>query len=349
MRGRHAAAKGRRVSVAVGDVGESMTRFLRTGGENSLPAILFGLAGLFFVVFSLMSPAFLGRSNLISLQRTVAVELICGLAQLAVLAIGGVNIAVGATGVAAAMAAGWMMQEVGAGWFPAIIAALALGAVIGAAAGFAVVRTRTSSFIITLTMTSIVFGAMVVTTQATGFNKLPEGLMTFARLRLAGGYVTPLFGIALLVSLMVFLVLGRTVTGREILLTGSNPRAAHASGIPTRHLVIFCHAASGLLAAVAGIVLMLRNNAAIPSMAGSLGQEWLLPSFIIPILGGASLFGGKASVMGCIAAACLFAILRSGLLISGINDFLLQMIFGLLLLAAVIAGQLLTSREGRWA
>ncbi|MEQ1954632.1 ABC transporter permease [Mesorhizobium sp. CN2-181] len=317
----------------------------RLKGRLSLPAILFCLAGAFAAAFALLSPEFLNRANLISLQRSVAVELIIGLAQLAVLAIGGVNIAVGATGVAAAMAAGWLMQEAGTAWLLALPAALLLGTAIGATSGYVVVRTRTNSFIITLTMTTIVFGAMVVATKATGFNRLPTDLTAFARLRLAGGYVTPLFAIALLASGLVFLVLNRTVTGREILMTGANPRAAHASGIATRKLVVFCHAASGLLAAIAGIVLMLRNNAAIPSMAGNLGQEWLLSSFIIPILGGASLFGGRASVAGCIGGALLFAVLRSGLLTSGINDFLLQMIFGLLLLATVVAGQMAAARD----
>jgi ribose transport system permease protein len=304
--------------------------------------ILFVLAAAFTVAFALLSPAFLSRANLIALQRIVAVELLTGLAQLAVLAIGGVNIAVGATGVASAMAAGWLMQQAGVSWVVALPAALALGAVIGGLSGYTVVRAATNSFIVTLTMTSIVFGAMVVTTQATGFNRLPPALVDFARLRLLSGYVTPLILITLVAAVLVFIALNRTVTGREILFTGANPRAAHASGIATARLVVLCHTASGLLAAAAGIVLMLRNNAAIPSMAGNLGQEWLLPSFTIPILGGASLLGGRASVAGAVAAALLFAILRSGLLMSGINDFLLQMIFGILLLATVIAGGLAT-------
>lgn len=310
------------------------------------PFVLTILALVLIVAFACVAPGVVSRPNIFLVQRGLALDLIVAFSQLMVLAVGGINIAVGAIGVAAAMVGGWAMQSAAAPIGVAIALALATGAAIGAVAGVIVVRARSNSFIVTLTLTSVVFGAAVLATKATGFNQLPPEFISFGRERLAGGYVTPLFLIALLVAAAVGLLLRFTVLGRAILLTGANPRVAHASGVRTGRIVVFCQAASGFLAAVAGVVLMLRNGAAIPSMAGNLGQEWLLPSFIIPILGGTSMFGGRVSISGCFAAALLIAVIRSGLLMSGVSDFDVEMCFGAVLLLAVIVSRYASTGDG---
>jgi ribose transport system permease protein len=313
---------------------------------RSQPFILVALALLLVVAFASFSSGIISRANIFLVQRGLAVDLIVAFAQLMVLAVGGINIAVGATGVAAAMVAGWAMQSAALPIGIAIAMALATGAAIGAAAGLVVVRARINSFIVTLTLASIIFGATVLATKATGFNQLPPAFVSFGRERLAGGYLTPLFLFALIVAAAASLLLHFSVLGRAILLTGANPRVAHASGVRTGRIIAFCQAASGFLAAAAGVVLMLRNGAAIPSMAGNLGEEWLLPSFIIPILGGTSMFGGKVSISGCFAAALLIAVIRSGLLMSGVSDFYVEMCFGAVLLVAVIVSRYAATSEG---
>ena len=320
-------------------------RFL-SAVARSQPFILATLALLLIVAFASFTPSIISRANIFLVQRGLAVDLIVAFSQLMVLAVGGINIAVGATGVAAAMVAGWAMQTEALPIGIAIALALASGAAIGAVAGLVVVRAGISSFIVTLTFASIVFGATVLATKATGFNQLPTAFVSFGRERLAGGYLTPLFLFALLVAAGASLLLHFSVFGRAVLLTGANPRVAHASGVRTARIVLLCQAASGFLAAVAGVVLMLRNGAAIPSMAGNLGEEWLLPSFIIPILGGTSMFGGKVSITGCFAAALLIAVIRSGLLMSGVSDFYVEMCFGAVLLIAVIVSRYAATSEG---
>jgi ribose transport system permease protein len=63
-----------------------------------------------------------------------------------------------------------------------------------------------------------------------------------------------------------------------------------------------CHVLSGALAAVVAMMVVARNGAAIPSMAGQLGQDWLLPAFLVPVLGGTLLIGGRVSVLGAFLA-----------------------------------------------
>jgi ribose transport system permease protein len=93
---------------------------------------------------------------------------------------------------------------------------------------------------------------------------------------------------------------------------------------------------SGLLAALAALMLVTRTGAAIPSMAGQLGQDWLLPAFLGPVLGGTLLQGGKVSVLGTCLGALLVTMLTSGLLLLQLGEFWVQTFLGLLLLLAVL-------------
>jgi len=90
------------------------------------------------------------------------------------------------------------------------------------------------------------------------------------------------------------------------------------------------------LAAVAGLLLVARTGAAIPSMAGQLGQDWLLPAFLGPVLGGTLLTGGRVKVLGTLLGAFLVTMLTTGLLLLQVGAFWLQAFLGLLLLVAVL-------------
>jgi ribose transport system permease protein len=91
-----------------------------------------------------------------------------------------------------------------------------------------------------------------------------------------------------------------------------------------------------LLAATAAMMVTARTGAAIPSMAGHLGQDWLLPAFLAPVLGGTLLTGGRVSVLGTFLGAVLVSLLSSGLLLLQVGEFWVRAFLGLLLLAAVL-------------
>jgi ribose transport system permease protein len=113
---------------------------------------------------------------------------------------------------------------------------------------------------------------------------------------------------------------------------GANARAAELSGIPVGRVTIFVHTLSGLLAALAGLMTMTWLGAAMPSV----GQDWLLPSFLAPVLGGTLLAGGYVSIVGAILGALLVTTIRSGLLVLQVGNFRLQLFLGLILLVAVM-------------
>ena len=104
-----------------------LQRFLLSN-EFGLIVLIIVFAAIFWAV----SPMFLSKFSLYALGRTAAVNIMIGFAMMVVIVTGGLNLAVGAIGVCAAMAGGWLMQEVGLHWAPALLGGLALGAALGA-------------------------------------------------------------------------------------------------------------------------------------------------------------------------------------------------------------------------
>jgi ribose transport system permease protein len=294
---------------------------------------LFAIVALLWVVFSALAPGFTSPINLFSIGRSLAVDIVIGFSQMVVLATGGMNLAVGSIGVCAVMASGFLLQDLGLPIPLALAGALALGAGLGWLNGVAIVRTGVNAFIITLASASLFLGAMLILTKAVPYNGLPPEIGAFGRMRI-GGYVSPLLIIALVIGAALYVLYRHSALGRQILAAGANPRAAAMSGVPVDRVIVISHTLSGLLAATAGLMIVARLGAAMPSVGG---EEWLLPSFLGPVLGGTLLAGGSVAVVGTIIGAALVTTIRSGLLVLQIGNFWLQLFLGLILLAAVMA------------
>ncbi len=317
------------------DAPATARRSLRGAGLLSVEFGLVVLLLLFCTGFAWLTPGFTSPFSLFALTRTGAVNVIVGLAMMTVIVTGGLDLSIGAIGVSAGMAAGWTMQVLG---WPApvgILSGLAIGALLGLANGLLIVRTRMHSFVVTLGTMSVFFGAMIVLTHAQPFNDLPNGFTAFARIHW-WRVVSPMLAVAFAAGLLLQLLYRVTPLGREMLAAGANARAALLSGIDVARAIVLCHALAGLLAGVAGVLLTMRNGAAIPAMAGNLGQDWLLPAFLGPVLGGALLSGGRVSVVGAVLGGLLVTVLNSGLLLLHVGEFWVQFFLGVLLLGAVL-------------
>jgi ribose transport system permease protein len=224
-----------------------------------------------------------------------------------------------------------LLQTLGLPIWLAVIGALALGAGLGWLNGFAIVRTGVNAFVITLASANLFSGGMLILTKAVPLNGLPPEVGAFGRMKL--GFVSPLLIVALALGVALFILFRYTLLGRQILAAGANPRAAAMSGVPVGRVIITTHALSGLLAAIAGVLLVTRLGAAMPSVGGN---DWLLPSFLGPVIGGTLLSGGFVSVIGTVLGALLVTTIRSGLLVLQIGSFWLDFFLGVILLFAVL-------------
>jgi ribose transport system permease protein len=289
----------------------------------------------FCLVFGFAASAFTSRINVYSMSRSIGIDGVIGLAMMTVLVTGGLNLALGAVGVCAAMVVGWGLETLGIGIAPSILLGVVAGAALGAINGLIVVTTRLHSFVVTLATMSIFFGTMILLSGARAFNALPPALTGFGRIRIHGE-ISPLLLLMLAVAAILFYLYRYTALGREMLAAGANPFAAKLSGLPVERLFVQCHALCGALGAIAGVMASIRNGAVVPSMAGPLGADWLLPAFLAPVLGGTLLSGGAVSVVGAILGTVFVEVISSGLYMLQIGQFWIQTALGVVLLAAIL-------------
>jgi ribose transport system permease protein len=287
-----------------------------------LPILLLG------IVFSVTTKGFLSNYNLQSLGRIVGVTAIVGLSQLCVLAIGHFNLALGSMACLSGMLTCGLMEVFGFDTTLAIVAGIVAGTASGYIQGFLIVKTGINPFIITLSLTSIYQGLTIGVTRGALYQKLPEGFKAIGKVNVAG--IPVLLIIAVVFAVILFMVMQKSLVGRQLLAIGANPRAANFSGIEVGKMTITAHTLSGLLAAVAGILQVSRLGVG----QSSVGADWMLISFAAPVLGGTLLSGGKVNIVGTLFGAVLMSIIVNGLIMVNISQYWFQAFMGLILLGA---------------
>jgi len=302
------------------------------------------------VVFGALRPVFFNEKLvLFPMLRDVATFTVVGLSQMAVLSIGHLNLAVGRMAAFGAMFTGMTYDLAGLGLVPGILAALCAGLAIGALTGWIIARSGVHSFIVTLAMDFALLGLVTLVytglTEVAAFTEKPEGLRAVRSNSLddvcVGGFCGPssvpwLLGFTLVALVGVGYLFRSARLGRELLMVGSNERAARLSGVPTVRRVIAAHALSGLLAGLAGFML----GATTGSFKATIGEEFLLTSFLGPVLGGTLLVGGTVSTLGTFLGTLLVAEIRRGLDLLQVGLENLNLYLGVILLLAISAQRL---------
>lgn len=314
-------------------------RFLGLMQSNTSGLII--LTALSWTIYQAVGEGFLSSFNLFSLSQLAAQTAIIGFAQLVVLAIGRLNLAVAAIAVTVVMFTGWLIGVIGIPPLLGIPAGLVLGAAIGAFTGWLELKTGLQSFIVTLAMQSVCIGAVLIISRGVSVSTLPASMTSFGGAMLFVPELSVLVVPALLSAGFLWYLYLRTALGWKMLAVGANQRAAELSGVAVPHVVILSFAISGSLAGAAGLMEMARVAAALPS----LGAGWLLASFIVPILGGTALAGGSVSVGGALVAAIFIASVNSGLVSINVEAYWQQFAQAAVLLLAVLLDQL---RRRKW-
>lgn len=227
----------------------------------------------------------------------LAIPILIGLAQMAVLSVGQLNLAVGAMGGASAAIMAQMMVALNAPIWLAMLTGFLAATLMGAINGFLVVVTRLNGFIITLGTLTILEGLQYALVRSFTIDSYPESVKEFGKLHIFN--IPSIFIIAVVTAVIVGWFYKNNVTARQILASGANPLAARLSGVSNDKSVFLAHTLSGALVGVAAIV-------TITSLGGinrSIGGDWLLASFAAPIIGGVLMSGGVVAVYGTVIAA----------------------------------------------
>jgi len=262
--------------------------------EASL-SVIFVIGFLALVLTS--NGVFLSRASLQGFLTYLAVPITIGLAQMVVLCIGQMNLAVGTMGGVSCAIMAVLMADHNLPIWLAIIIGLFSATAMGAINGALVVLTQLNGFIITLGTYTILLGFQYRLVKTFTIDKYPSSLPEFGRRNFLG--FPYILVISLLTAVLLSLFFSRTIVGRRVLATGGNPLAARLSGVSNNRSVFIAHTLSGLLIGVASVITI----ASLPGINRSIGGDWLLASFAAPIIGGVLMSGGTIAIYGTVIAA----------------------------------------------
>jgi ribose transport system permease protein len=296
---------------------------------------------LFIVLlFSILFPtSFRSFDNFSAILRNLAFEGILALGMMLML-IGGVfDLSVGAMASMIGVITGALMKK--AGWpVPlAVAGGLAVAALGGLLNGFIVAKVRVNALITTLGTMGI-FQGVALLIGGPGITFLPESFTKFGQAEFLGlqGPVWLLVALAVLAHY----ALTHTRFFRKYYYIGSNPKAAHLSGINVEGMQMLAFTLMGLLAGLAGI--MYASRIATASSTVGLGQE--LQAITAVILGGASLSGGKGTIGGARIGVFFMALMKNVLIISRVSSEWQGITLGAVLVAAVAVDSIMNRRRG---
>jgi ribose/xylose/arabinose/galactoside ABC-type transport system permease subunit len=299
---------------------------------------------ILFVYYVSTAPRFFSVTNATNVGARTAPDIIMAVGQTLVIISAGIDLSVGAVVAFSGSLASVAYCYWGIPVLPAILLGLAAGALLGCINGLIITKGRIPDFIATLGMMVtarglglILTGGLPVPSHLTAITLkayLPEEIIWMGSGYILGFPAGSL--IALLVVAAGWVTLMHTGFGRALFAVGGNREAARVSGINVDRTKIMVYTFAGLLAAIAGLVLVGRMNSANALMAD--GAE--LQSISAVVIGGTNLFGGEGGVIGSLFGALIMGILRNVLNLHNMQDFAQRVVMGLLIIGVVLFDQL---------
>ena len=300
----------------------------------------FFLLVILCIVVAVLNPRFLAGANLQNMARLIGAYGIFSIGLGMVIITGGIDLSVGSVFALLGVLLSMMLTEWrwGSVWAVSAVIVMAMG--LGWLHGFLITEVRLQPFIVTLCGLLFYRGLarFIANDETKGFGSAAgfEGLRNLATGSLVG-IPTP-FVLLLAVSLVMWIVLHRSVYGRYLYAVGRNEEAARYSGINSRRIINSAYALSGALAGVSGVLLAFYTNSISPS---SHGNSLELYGIAAAVLGGCSLRGGEGSIVGILAGTALLQVLQNLVNLLGVPSSLNFAVMGAVILVGVVADQIL--------
>lgn len=290
------------------------------------------IIALLAIFVNLGNDRFLTPGNIANLLQTIVVIGIIAIGQSFVLISGEIDLSVGSVLALSAVSAGYLYST-GAPPALAAVFGVAIGGLAGLIVGCFVVLGRVSSFIVTLGMLSVARGVTLLITGGLP-QRMPEELKFIGQ-----GRVFDLIPVSVILFIVLVvlgqIVLTRSVFGLRVTAIGDNATAAKLGGIPVTGTRIAVFVLIGLLSGVAGIVYSTQVGVAEAQAA----QGYELDVIAAAVIGGASLSGGRGSILGAFLGACLLGLLRNSFILLALSPFWQQVSIGTVIILAALFDQ----------
>ena len=296
------------------------------------------------IALAILNPSFLASANLQNLARLIGIYGIFSIGLGLVIITGGIDLSVGSVFALLGVLLSIFLVEWHLPAAIAVVAVVAISTSLGLINGFLITKVRIQPFIVTLCGLLFYRGLarFIANDETKGFGSA-QGFETLQSMATGSviGVPTP-FVILIVISLVMWVVIHRSVYGRYLFAVGRNEVAARYSGINADLITASAYVVCGLLAGIAGVLLAFYTNSISPS---SHGNFYELYGIAAAVLGGCSLRGGEGSIIGILIGTALLQVLQNLVNLLGIPSSLNFAVMGAVILIGVIADQLLRQRK----
>jgi ribose transport system permease protein len=310
----------------------AVRKFFSLNGSGVFVALILYVIAVAIIAPKITGGTFLTWDNIIQIFRKQTYVGIMACAVTLIIITGNIDLSVGSVLSLTACVAANSLQH---GLFAAIAVPILVGGLCGLANGLFVSRLKLNPFITTLGTGSI-FGALAIL-YVNGYivpsNENPGVVKAFESVGQSDLFgIIPMPLVIMLVVVLVFaFLLQRTVFGTQLYAIGSNPTAAHLSGVNTARNVAITYTLSGLMTGLAGVIMISRIMSAQPQVGS--GKE--MDVILAVVLGGTSILGGKGSIWGTVIGFVFIGFLTSGFMFMGMSTYIQWVIEGVILIAAL--------------
>lgn len=298
---------------------------------------MFGLALVLAILLSLISPHFLTSNNLLNLLDQSVVIGVVAIGMTFVILTGGIDLSVGSIAGLTGIILGLAMRELPIA--PSLLLAILSGAFIGLISGLLIAVFGLAPFVVTLGMMAICRSLAYVISGQQSISDVPPALASLVDSTLLG---IPMNVLILIVCyLIAWAYLSWAKGGRTIYAIGSNMEAARIAGLAATRYKIAVYVICGALSALS-VALTAGQLLSIDPLAGN-GME--LDAIAAVVIGGASLYGGRGSIIGTLMGVFIMVMIRNGMNLLGVSPFWQGTAIGSIIIVAVLAERLMSSKS----
>ena len=291
--------------------------------------LLFMILIFVLLLISFLTPKFLTLRNLFLILQTMSELQILALGGTLIIMIGGFDLSITAVSALTGVITGGLMLS-GFNIITAIIIGLVFSMLAGLLNGFLIAKIGVNSIICTIGTSALFVGIALVLTAGRSFSGFPSAYLVIGQGSI--GKISFQTIVFIVVAIVTFILVKKSIWGRNLVIIGSNITVAKFSGINVVRNLIFAFVFASFLGGVSGIIISSR----VATAKADLGSAYLMLSIAAILVGGTDLYGGRAEIGGTILGASIFTILANGLNIMGVSHLLQQLLSGLILIGVII-------------
>ena len=307
---------------------------LRFRDAGTLPGLI-----IIGTVSAIMNPTFLTGPNLMNVLQQSSINACIALGMTLVIISGGIDLSVGPVAALSAVLAASMMVA-GVPVPLAILGGLCVGLASGAMTALLIAVGGVQPFIVTLGGLSLFRALVLIFTGGQPIFGLPDGFRALTNgttLSVPNPVV-----IVLVFAILAWVILNKTPLGEYFMAVGGNPEAARIAGVPVVLTKFAAYMISGFMASVAAMILIGRLGAAEPTM----GTLWELDAIAASAIGGASLMGGRGSILGTLIGCIILGTLPNGLTLLNVQAFYQLLATGIIIIVAMLIDKATSGKQG---